>query len=90
MCVLETIWETIEWNRKNENKYIIKDMIRWKILERFKKTFQINIVNGLEIMKITLTKQKSSSNELKMNNNRVKKIIFLYYLINEMFMLLNS
>jgi len=40
--------------------------------------------------KIVLTKQKSSSNETKINNKRVKKIIFLYYLVNEMFMLLNT
>jgi len=32
MCVLETIWETIEWNHTKENNYIIKDMIKWKIL----------------------------------------------------------
>jgi len=31
MCVLETIWETIEWNCTKENKCIIKGMIRWKI-----------------------------------------------------------
>jgi len=31
MCVLETIWESIERNRTKENKCIIKDMIRWKI-----------------------------------------------------------
>jgi len=30
-----------------------------------------------------LAKQKSSSNETKINNNRLKKIIFLYYIINE-------
>jgi len=31
MYVLEIIWETIERNRTKKNKYIIKDMIRWKI-----------------------------------------------------------
>jgi len=31
MCVLETIWETIERNRIKKNKCIIKGMIRWKI-----------------------------------------------------------
>jgi len=31
MCVLETIWETIEWSDPKENKYILKGMIRWKI-----------------------------------------------------------
>ena len=37
MCVLENIWETIEWNRKKENKCIIRNVrklfkyqiIRW-------------------------------------------------------------
>jgi len=29
-------------------------------------------------MKIVLAKQKSSSNETKVNNNRVKKVNFLY------------
>jgi len=32
MCVLETIWETIEWNYIKESKYIIKGMIKWRIL----------------------------------------------------------
>jgi len=32
MCVIKTTWETIEWNRTKENKYIIKGMIKWKIL----------------------------------------------------------
>jgi len=31
MCVLETIWEIIEWNRTKENKCITKGMIRSKI-----------------------------------------------------------
>jgi len=31
MCVLETNWETIEWNHTKKNKCIIKGMIRWKI-----------------------------------------------------------
>jgi len=31
MCVLEAIWEIMERNRTKENKYIINDMIRWKI-----------------------------------------------------------
>jgi len=31
MCVLKTIWETIKWNHTEENKYIIKGMIRWKM-----------------------------------------------------------
>jgi len=38
-CVLETIWETIEWNHTKENNYIIKGMIKWKILYRSKKKF---------------------------------------------------
>ena len=42
MFVLETIWETMEWNRTNDNKSIIKCMIRWKIALRSKKTFQIS------------------------------------------------
>jgi len=32
MCVLETIWETMEWNHMKENNYIIKGMIKWRIL----------------------------------------------------------
>jgi len=41
MCVLEIIWETIEWNHTKENNYIIKDMIKWKILYRdLKKLFK--------------------------------------------------
>jgi len=35
-------------------------------------------------------KQRVSLNETKINNNKVKKIIFLHYLVNEMFMLLNT
>jgi len=35
-------------------------------------------------------KQKSYLNETKINNNRVKKIIFLYYLVNENFIILNN
>jgi len=34
MCVLlETIWETIEWNRTKEYKCLIKGMgmVKWKI-----------------------------------------------------------
>jgi len=31
MCVLETIWETIERSLTKENKCRIKSMIRWKI-----------------------------------------------------------
>jgi len=44
----------------------------WKISKRCKKTFQIStyIVNGSEITKIILAKQKSSSNETKTNNNK--------------------
>jgi len=60
MCVSETIWEIIERNRIKENKCIIKDMIRWKIPQRSKKTFQIStcILNGWEITKVFLAKQK--------------------------------
>jgi len=63
--------ETIERNRTKENKYIIKGMIRWKSY-RSKKTFQIStyILNGWEITKIVLAKQKSSSNETKINYNK--------------------
>jgi len=32
MCILKTIWKTIEWNRTKKNKCITKDTIRWKIL----------------------------------------------------------
>ena len=31
MCVLETIWETIERNRTKKNKFISKGMIRSKL-----------------------------------------------------------
>ena len=70
MYVLETIWETIERNRTKKNKYIIKDMIRWKIPWTSKNTFQTStyIRNGWEI--IVLAKQKSSSNETKINENK--------------------
>jgi len=40
-------------------------------------------------MKIVLAKQNNSSNETKINN-RAKKIIFLYYLVNWRFMILNT
>jgi len=40
MCVLETIWETIEWNRTKKNKYIMKGMIKWKILWDLRKLFK--------------------------------------------------
>jgi len=72
MCVLETIWETMERNLTKENKCIIKSMIRSKIPYRSKKTFQISIyiLNGWEITKIVLAKQKSSSNETKIINNK--------------------
>jgi len=40
-------------------------------------------------MKIVLTKQNSSSNKIKINTNRIKKINYLYNLVNEMFILLN-
>jgi len=43
-------------------------------LEIQEKFSNINTVNGWEITKIVLAKQKSSSNETKINNNRVKKI----------------
>jgi len=64
MCVSEIIWETIKRNRTKEIKCIIKGMIRWKIPQRSKKTFQLStyILNGGKITKIFLTKQKSSSN----------------------------
>jgi len=67
MCVLETIWENIE-KIAQRKKCIIKSMIRWKI--PYKKTFQMltYILNGWEITKIILAKQKSSSNETKINN----------------------
>jgi len=47
-------------------------MIRWKIYWRSKKTFQIStyILNCWEITKNDLTKQKSSSNKTKSNNNK--------------------
>ena len=42
------------------------------ILEICKKIFQIStyILNGWEITKIVLTKQKSFTNETKINNNK--------------------
>ena len=39
MCVLEIIWETIEWDCTKEIKCIIKGIIRWKISERYKRIF---------------------------------------------------
>jgi len=42
------------------------------------------------MMKIVLAKQKSFSNETKINSNRIKKINLLYYLVNVKFMLLNT
>jgi len=50
----------------------------------------INTVNRWEITKIVLAKQKNSLNESQINNNLVKKINHLYYLVNEIFMLLNN
>jgi len=46
--MLEITWETIERDPTKENKCIIKEMIRWKIPKRSKKTFQIStyIING--------------------------------------------
>ena len=63
------IRETIESNRTKKNKCIIKGVIRWKIS---KKTFQIvtYIFNGWEITKVILAKQKSSSNETKINKSK--------------------
>jgi len=71
VCLINNL-ETIEKNRTKENKCIIKDMIRWKISKRSKKTFQIwtYILNDWEITKIDLAKQKSYSNEIKINNNK--------------------
>jgi len=70
MYVLEIIWETIERNRTKKNECIIKGMIRWKIPYTSKNTFQIStyIINGWEI--IVLKKQKSYSNETKINKNK--------------------
>jgi len=41
-------------------------------------------------MNIILTKQKSYSNEGKIKNKRIKKIKFLYYLVNERFVPLST
>ena len=64
------VLETIERNRIKGNECIIKGMIRWKIPKTSKNTFQIStyILNGWEI--IVLAKQKSSSNETKINKNK--------------------
>jgi len=44
-----------------------------------------------KVTKIILAKQKNSANKTKVNNNRIKKVdFFLYYLVNEKFMLLNT
>ena len=70
MCLINNL-ETIERNRTKENKCIIKGGIIWKISYRSKKNFQIStyILNGgWEITKNVLAKQKSSSNETKINN----------------------
>jgi len=90
MCVLETIWKTIERNHTNENKCIIKGIIRWKIPYRSKKTFQIltYILNGWEI-------NENCFSEIKVHQMKKKLIIIrkdflLYYLVNERFMLLNT
>jgi len=47
-------------------------MIRWKIPQISKKTFQIwtYILNEWEITKIILGKQKSSLNETNINDNK--------------------
>jgi len=50
------------WKKLHQkNKCIIKDMIRWKVHERFKENFQKStyILNGWEITKIVSAKQKS-------------------------------
>jgi len=39
---------------------------------------------------MVLAKQKSSSDETKINNTKIKKIIFLYNLVWERFVLLNT
>jgi len=41
-------------------------------------------------MKIVLAKDKSSLNETNINNSKVRKINFLYYLVNKIFVLLNT
>jgi len=71
MCLINNL-ETIERNHTKKNKYIFKGTIRWKISKRSKKTFQISTytLNGWGITKIVLAKQKSSSNETKINNNK--------------------
>jgi len=71
VCLINNL-ETIERNHIKENKCIIKGMIRWKISWRSKKTFQIStyILNSWEITKNVLAKQKSYSNETKINNNK--------------------
>jgi len=47
-------------------------------------------MNDWYITKLVLTKQKSYSNETKINNKRINKINFLYHLINEKFILWNT
>jgi len=39
MCVLEKIWETIEWNHTKWNKYIIKNMMK-KYFRDLRKFFE--------------------------------------------------
>lgn len=61
-------------------------MIKQKIPQKFKNFLDIKLVKFLMTMKITLTQQKSF---LNINDKIIKKISFLYYLVNETFMLSN-
>jgi len=36
ICIIDTIWYTIEQNYTKKNQFIIKDIIRWKIFCIFK------------------------------------------------------
>jgi len=43
MCILETIWETTEWNCTKKNKCLIKGIIRWKYLRNLIKLLKYNL-----------------------------------------------
>ena len=71
MCAWKQFERQLKEIAQKKNKCIIKG-IRWKIPYRSKKTFQIStyILNGREITKIVLVKQKNCLNETKIINNK--------------------
>jgi len=74
LCIrnnLRDYWMKLHKEKHTYNYMYDKMKNTLEIQEKFS---NINTVNGWEITKIVLAKQKSSSNETKINNNRVKKI----------------